>query len=405
MYKIVLISSGQPSLNPRLVKEADTLADNGYKVTVLYAYWNEWGTVFDKKLIADKKWEAICIGGDPRDHKTTYFISRLIHKIAKTINKITKGNYLATLAIARSSYFLIKVAKKYSGDLYIGHNLGAIAATVKAAKHNKAHCGFDAEDFHRNELSNDINNHDVILKTRIEELYIPLVDYLTASSESIGNAYQHLFSEKNPVIIRNVFPKNTEVQQPVINLNGPVKLFWFSQTIGINRGLDNLMRALQFLTHLPFELHLLGNMSEDMKEVLSTRGTDNIHFHNPIPPDDLPGFASKFDIGLALEPAFSMNNDLALSNKIFTYLQGGLAIVASDTTAQRQFMEQFPIIGKTFNKADPKSLADALLYYHQNREILLEARKAALKLAHEELNWEKEGQKFLTQVKQTLNHN
>ena len=49
--KIVLISPGQPSLNPRLVKEADTLAANGYDVTVLYSYWNDWGAKFDKTLL------------------------------------------------------------------------------------------------------------------------------------------------------------------------------------------------------------------------------------------------------------------------------------------------------------------------------------------------------------------
>lgn len=409
MHKIVLISSGQPSLNPRLVKEADALANNGYQVTVLYAYWNEWGTAFDKELIADKKWAAIRIGGDPNDHKTTYFISRLIHKIAKIINKFTKGHYLGELAIARSSYFLIKEAKKYPGDMYIGHNLGAIAATVKAARYNKAYCGFDAEDFHRNELSNDTHNQDVILKAKIEELYIPLVDYLTASSQNIGKAYQHLFPEKSPVIIRNVFPKNIAVRQPIIKLKGPVKLFWFSQTIGSDRGLEIAIEAFKRLENYPFELHLLGHIDDITKnkilESLTRKHKEVIHFYKPIPSGDIINFSSQFDIGLAIETGAPMNRDICLTNKIFTYIQAGLCIVASNTTAQCQLMEQYPTIGKTFNKTDPKSLADVLFYYYQNREILFETRKAALKFAHEELNWENESRKFLAQVKQILNYN
>ena len=80
--QIVLITSGQPSLNPRLVKEADTLSAAGFDVTVLYAYWNEWGTRYDKELLAQKKWKAICIGGDPLASKvSTWFLSRLIFKV------------------------------------------------------------------------------------------------------------------------------------------------------------------------------------------------------------------------------------------------------------------------------------------------------------------------------------
>ena len=94
-----------------------------------------------------------------------------------------------------------------------------------------------------------------------------------------------------------------------------------------------------------------------------------------------------------------------MSLKIFTYLQGGLAIVASDTSAQSQFIKQFPSVGKIFQKENPQSLADSLMYYHQHRDKLFEARNAALALAREELNWEKESQKFLTHVKQTLNSN
>jgi glycosyltransferase involved in cell wall biosynthesis len=405
MLKIVFISSGQPSLNPRLVKEADVLADAGYDVTVLYAHWNDWGAALDKSLLAAKKWKAICIGGDPHQKSGIYFLSRLIHKFAKIVNKKSGGKSLAELAIARSGYFLIQEAKKHPADLYIGHNLGALAATVKVAKSNKKPCGFDAEDFHRNEVSDDPNDPDVILKTCLEDRYIPQVDYLSASSPSISAAYQQLFPDKNPVTLLNVFPSNPGIKQPEINYTNPVKLFWFSQNIGIKRGLENVIKALQLLKNYPFELHLLGYLSEETKDIFKELMDDqpiHIHYHEPIPADQLTAFSAQFEIGLALEPGFSRNNDWALSNKIFTYLQAGLAIVASDTTAQDELLNQFPTIGKCYQKGNPQSLADVLLYYHQHRDELLETRKAALITAREKLNWENESQKFLNQVKQTL---
>ena len=404
--KILLISSGQPSLNPRLVKEADALADAGYDVTVLYAYWNEWGTGFDKELLPSKKWKAICTGGDPLQKNGIFFLSRLIHKIAKTVNQKTGAKYLIELAIARASYFLLREAKKYRADLYIGHNLGALPATVKAAKANKKPCGFDAEDFHRFEVSDNINDTDVILKTKLEDRYLPHVDYLTVSSPLIAEKYKHLYPDKKPVVILNVFPRDLNIQSPELNSEAPIRLFWFSQTIGPGRGIEDVIAALLLLKEYPFEIHLLGHLSVEMQNAFINKiaGIEsvNLYLHPPIPPDDITAFASQFDIGLASENSVPLNRDICLPNKIFTYIQAGLAVMASDTSAQSKLLNEYPGIGKVYKKRDVEALSAALLYYHQNWEKLFETRKASLELARAKLNWETESQSFLATVEKTL---
>ncbi len=404
--KVVLITSGQPSLNPRLVKEADSLINAGYDVTVLYSYWNEWGTELDNVLLPTKKWEAVLIGGSPQKNTLTYFLSRLIHKAAKIINQKTKGKSFASLAIARTSYFLTHKAPKYKADLYIGHNLGALPATIKAAKVNKKSCGFDLEDFHRHEVSNDNVHPDVVLKKYLEEKYLPQTDYISASSPLIAEAYKNLFPGLSPITLCNVFNYNPHIKRPSRNPNDTLKLFWFSQTIGTNRGLNDAIEALILLKDYPFELHLLGYLSNEVRGIFTKQLLKEpnlkIYFHEPLPPDELAVFASQFDIGLALEPGFSINNELALSNKIFTYLQAGLGIVASDTQAQSDLINQYHNIGKVYQKGDAKSLADILLFYHQNINKLYEAQEASLVFAREELNWEIEQQKFLAVVEKAL---
>ncbi|MDB4919645.1 hypothetical protein [Mucilaginibacter sp.] len=403
--KIVLVSSGQPSLNPRLVKEADALDAGGYEVTVLYAYWNAWGTDLDKKLLPHKQWRAVRTGGDPEQKRVTYFLSRIIHKFSLLVTKHTGIKYFTQLAIARSSYFLIRETKKHKADLYVGHNLGALPAVVKASQKHKKLCGFDAEDFHRYETSNSDNDSEVILKAFIEDKYIPQVNYLSASSAQITNAYHQLFPAKKPVTLLNVFPFNNEVKQPQLNTSHPIRLFWFSQVIGVSRGIEDVVKALHILKDDNFELHLLGyhsNQTIDFIEQLNN-GAGKIFYHQPVTPGALVEFAAQFDIGLAMEPGFSVNNDFALSNKIFTYMQAGLAIVASDTTAQSALFDQYPSIGTTYHKADAQSLAGVLSGYNKNRNKLLESREASRLLAKNTLNWENESKKFLTLVRQTLN--
>lgn len=405
--KILLITSGQPSLNPRLVKEADTLSSVGHDVTVLYAYWNEWGTKFDDNLLNSKKWTAIRIGGAPKQNKASYFLSRLIHKLATIGAKKINIPFFAEAAIGRSSIMLSKAAKKHPADLYIAHNLAALPAAVKAARNNHKPCGFDAEDFHRNEVSDDSHSFDVKLKTYIEQKYIPKTNYLTASSPQITAAYQALFPSKAIVTLLNVFNSAPNFSIPKTDPITPIKLFWFSQTIGTQRGIEAVIQALNILPRGSFELHLLGAFQHrDSKayfEKLTTPNLYSLHFHPVIAPDDLITFSSQFDIGLALEPSFSKNNDLALSNKIFTYLQAGLAVIASNTTAQRDLFNTYPEFGSLYETNNMQSLVEILQRYAENRDQLDQARQAFLRLGRSKLNWEIEQIKFLKVIQQTLN--
>lgn len=395
--KIILVTSGQPSLNPRLVKEADALSTAGYEVTVLYTYWNDWGTKFDGPLLKSKKWKAIRVGGDPEQKPLTYLFSRIIHKLAIAGAKKLNLKLFAEFALSRNSRWLIKAASAHDADLYIAHNPGALPAVVKTAKRHGKPCGFDAEDYHRNEVSNDPFSFDVLLKTYIEDKYIPQTNYLTVSSPQIGEAYRKLFPVKEPVTILNVFNKDIDIiiQQP----GSPLKLFWFSQTIGTNRGIEDVLKALHVIKDRKFEFHLMGklqyNTPKEYFETMAGHMPHRLYFHDPVPPEELTVFASQFDIGLALEPAFSLNNDLALSNKIFTYMQAGLAIIASNTTAQHAFLKKNPEIGKLYEIGNIHSLSGILLHYSENINELDKSRQASLNLAQTSLNWETEQLKFL----------
>lgn len=405
-HKVLLITSGQPSLNPRLVKEADALANAGYDVTVLYAYWNDWGTKFDEEQLADKKWMAIRVGGDPSKQSSTYFLSRILHKAATAIYKTTGINLLVENMLTRSTYFLIQEAKKHKAAIYIAHNLGALPAVVIAAKKHKAKCGFDAEDFHRQEVSDDVNSIHYKLTKYIEDKYLNQTDYITASSPQIAAAYKELYPNTDITTILNVFPKSTIGNVQSTSNIEPIRIVWFSQTVGKNRGIETIIQALQVFNSNEFELYLLGNVSTEVKNefiALAQNASNALFFHPPVAPDSLVEFISQFDIGLASEPGFSLNNSLALSNKIFTYLQAGLAIIASDTVAQKRFMDDNPAIGKVYQKNDVNSLINILSYYQANKDILLDTRKASLKLGHEKYNWENESKTFLSIVNKTLN--
>lgn len=372
---------------------------------VLYAYWNNWGTQHDHQLLPKKKWKAICVGGDPQQKPVIYFLSRLIHKIAIVgLKKTGYYRYFADFAVARSSYFLIRAAKKHKADLYIGHNLGALPTIVKAAAKHKKPCGFDAEDFHRQEVNDDVNSFHYKLTTYIEDKYLPSVNYLTASSALIVERYNLLYNRKVTTLL-NVFPKRNPPVFVNGNVNTPIKLFWFSQTIGPNRGLEKIIEAMG-LAKIDTELHLLGHPANGYEALLFLAAANagleksKIYFHQPIPADEIFTMASQFDIGLASETGFCLNNNMALSNKVFTYVLSGLAVAASNTPAQMELMRQYPQIGEIY--ADAMQLSTILKHYNDDREFLYQTKKESFEIGNNQLNWENESSHFINVVENTL---
>jgi len=393
--KACLITPGHLAANPRVVKEAMALSLAGVQVHLIFTQYVDYLIDHDQQILDNNpEWTY---------QSLNWSCSSLLSKINRTIGGLLRLIPNNNTRINRNFLWQLKKATAYPADIYIGHNPGALPIAVIAAKKNKVKCGFDAEDFHRNETSDDENNEDVKLKTAIENANIPQLDYIMAASPQIAEKYTALFDRDIPTIL-NVFPK-THINTIINNTHKPLQLFWFSQTIGRNRGLEAIIEAIN-MSGVQMELHLLGKVSETYKNQLLAvnnkhqQVTAIVHFHAPVPAEKIFELTAKFDIGLAAEPGFSTNNKIALSNKLFTYIQCGLATVASNTIAQTWFMQQYPETGRLYK--DTAELVNILLDYHNNRELLYQTKNASYTTGQTQLNWEIESKKLIEVVNKTL---
>ena len=399
---VVLITTGQPSVNPRIVKEADALQAAGYKVTLLYCFWIYWAIAADAELLKNVKWNYQLIGGSPSYNKWQYVYTKLKLKINRVLNKIFGNKLLfAERSQARGYDELLSAAKSIKADWYIGHNLGALPIVVNASKYNNARSGFDFEDYHREETI-AMQNLDLKRIVYIEEKYVPQLQYISASGNLITQKIKENFPPypRKIITILNCFPLS---RQPVFRNksanDNSLQLFWFSQTIGKNRGLEVLLTVLQELKDQTIHVTLAGRCNKDMEMYiaelpLSIR--DNIHFAGIIPPDDLPAFAATFDVGLAIELAEPNNRNICLTNKIFTYLLAGNAVILSETAAQEAFNIKYSI-GRSFSINNASQLKENILFYKNVSNLELQ-RKSNYKLANEILNWENESKKLLSVI-------
>ena len=159
-------------------------------------------------------------------------------------------------------------------------------AAVKAAKKHNAKCGFDAEDFHRHEVKDELNSYNYKMSKYIEDKYILQVDYVTASSPLIAQQYTLLY-DREVTVLQNVFPKTSASLLINNNQKEPLKLFWFSQTIGPGRGLEMVIEAIG-LAKITVELNFLGLCPDDYKQHLlqisqaAGLSSDRVYFYDPV---------------------------------------------------------------------------------------------------------------------------
>lgn len=401
MKVVVLITTGQPSVNPRIVKEADALYAAGFEVMVLFCFWMQWADDADQSLLKNVRWSYTLVGGSPSKNKLLYFLTKARFKINKELNKKFGNSFLfAERSQARCFDELLRIAKSIKAQWYIGHNLGALSVAVKSAAFHKALAGFDFEDYHREE-----NAGMPIYEQRrivyLEQKYIPRLHYISTSSPMITERVKRNFPifSKPIITLLNCFPLS---QQPEFSIKKDNKkslqLFWFSQTVGANRGLEIVLDALKHLSNPNIHLTLVGRYDKEMQKYINDHARsifNSIHLAGIITPNFLPDFAAQFDIGLAAEVKTSLNRNICLTNKIFTYLLAGNCILASDTAAQKDFMASYEDIGLLYRSNNAEDLANQIRKLYDDHDLLNRLKRNALELAQTRLNWENESKKLL----------
>jgi len=403
------MTPGQPSINPRLVKEADALVEAGHEVHVLCAHMVPWADESDKKLLRKRKWTCSYVGG--RRGSLLYAWTRLRHGLVRKFSDgWIAGSWLGDRALARVTPELLGAAEWYKADLYVAHYTGALAAAVRAARKNGARVAFDAEDFESGyyEKRSGPQQIDLLIED-VERKYLPGCCYVTAGSPGIAIAYEAKYSIPMPISILNVFPLAERPEQFRSTApSGPMRLYWFSQTIGAQRGLEDVIRAMGKLTNCDLELHLRGTARPDHWKHLQDLAVENrlppqaIVLHAPSEPDEMIRAAAEFDVGLALEQPASLNRSICLTNKIFSYLLAGNAVAASDTTGQKPTVEAIGEAGFLYAPGDIDALAEGLRYWSEDRQQLQRARQEAWSYGTYPFNWDFEKKKFLEVVSGVL---
>ncbi|MDF1547216.1 MAG: hypothetical protein P1P88_05310 [Bacteroidales bacterium] len=401
--EILFITTTNLSTNPRILKELRLALERGYECTFIGFKLGNWSDKTEQEhlnLFNGLKVNYLSSGTLAGTSATlsvrhgwlsvvryrwlsvveARYLTTLVWKLSIIFNKIFKKNIkIAAYAHNKRSFQIERILKKQKDkyDLIIAHNLGALYPTFKFAKKHHIPFAFDIEDYHPGEKCSPAERYR--REILMQEL-LPKAAYISYASPLIGEHTLKLLTSAKPESSRldgikymatgtkcisrsvcgtdmlkvEVIAEDIKLPQSILINNSfsqdefqlieiadkKVQFVWFSQNITWGRGLELIVPALLKYKE-KVHLSLIGNKRIDFYNQFLAHFDEFITYIEPLPQDKLHLRLSEYDIGLAIEVSnVDLNKDIALSNKIFANAQSGLFILATDTLAQKQFIEE-----------------------------------------------------------------
>jgi glycosyltransferase involved in cell wall biosynthesis len=397
--KICLVGATHPCHNPRLVREADTLADAGHDVRVVAPSHSRRLAAKDVRLVATRQWRF-----EPIDFRLSGITGRcravLVRgrrRAAAVWHRGFPSRQAGELAYLLALPELKRRAAAERADWFIAHAQAALPVAASAARHWHAQLGFDCEDLLAISTSDPT---DIV--TAIETEYLPRCDYVSTPTAAMAAKLREMRGVALPTVLPNVFPlrlANGLVEPARRPAGHAVKLHWFSQTIGPRRGIEDAIDTIALLG-AGVELHLRGSVSGEYRAALeqlaaSRNVSGRLLFHEQIDHDDLIRSLGQFDIGLALERPDDPNYSLTVTNKVFSYVLAGLPVAATSTPGQLELLEGCPAISVLYPAGDSHALARALAPWVSNPAARRAAQQAAWVAARRTFSWDRISGRFL----------
>lgn len=384
-----------------MLKEAATLGEHGYDVTVLGITNVPHFEIFDQEIMRTAPFRRDMINHLARDPRSRLqsFASRAGTNLAR---RALRWGWefeasLGTIAALR------RRALTHRPDLTIVHTESGLLVGSSLLRRGWK-VAADFEDWHSRDLLPSVQHSRPLRLLRAKEGQL-LRDSVFAmtTSAALAEGLAAAYRAPLPIVIRNVFPL-----QPNPRHAPPAAVpsfFWFSQTIGPGRMLESFVAAWRE-TQLPSRLCLLGDVSPAYRAKLESRVPAQkraaLEFLPVVSPTALPGVIAQHDLGLALESRVPESRDLTIPNKIFQYLNAGLGVIATPTAGQREVLRAAPEAGLVIDITQTAALTrrlDALIADPGARARL---GSAARRAAEERFCWEKEAPVLLEHVAAAL---
>lgn len=229
----------------------------------------------------------------------------------------------------------------------------------------------------------------------IEKFCYSSIDLLISVSPSIIKWYEQNLGNKNNVLILNspqietlesTISNNINYFHDKFNIDNGKLVFIYVGALTEGRGIETLLQAFQnplVKSHVVF----MGFGPLKEKILKNVQDFNNIHFHNPVPHDEVVKIVKHADVGLCFLENISLSDYFCLPNKLFEYIFSGTPVLATN----------FPDISDLVSEYDLGICCDFNLSDLTNAILSLEIKPPGRILKNlENLSWDAQSKKLVT---------
>jgi glycosyl transferase family 1 len=375
-----------------MLKTADALYDAGYQVRVVSTRHVTWAWEADRCVKKRRPWAWRVVDYDRSSARVRQLASGVRFRGAQAA-ALAAGAAQVPLAIGIRGYSrmhdeIVSAVASESADFVYGGTTGALAAVAAGARVLGVNFGLDLEDFHSAEQAGDGSELAHALAERIESEVLPQATFLTAGSPMIADAYSAKYGIR-PTPIHNTFSMNFAAPS---HGHRPLRMYWFSQTLGPGRGLEDVISAVG-RSGITAELHVrarpIPSYAANLTRLqLRVAPSLKLVLHNPESPDRMVELSHGYDLGISTEDGAVLNHRICLGNKIFTYLAAGIPVLLTATPAQMRLAADLGVAASIYDPGDVDALAAILRRWDADPNLRCVVAQAARAAAQRRWHWE-----------------
>jgi len=305
-------------------------------------------------------------------------------------------------------YFdFFRQAKQYSlehpADIYHCHDLNTLYIGMVLKRKHQAKLIYDSHELylHKNRLV-PAGRFKTWILTWIETRGMAASDRVITVGECIADWMAKEYHAPKPAVIINA-PHERDAKalssdvslRKALNVKDSDFLLIYSGGITFNRGLENLIKAVNQIDDLHFVLLGYGSdvyMSSLRALIQSEKAEDKVSFFGPVPHNEVASYLASADCGIAPIMNICLSYYYCSPNKLFEYVQARLPVIASDFPEMQRVVNESEI-GFTFDPEDIESIKSTIRRMMDNPEDRLRFKQNTQKAA-EKYRWAVEEKKL-----------
>ena len=360
MARVAMIVWNEFLNDARVLKEAESLAAAGHRVTV-HALHSP-GVTLEREAVSNGV-EVVRVARSP-----FWRMSRPVggtRAVAANGGRIGRMSPVAqALRIAARGWThlaLLWLMVRLRADVVHAHDVNTLPTAWLAARLSRARLVYDAH-----EISTSREGYSSFRKLvgLVEKALMPSADGTITTTEARAKFFARAYGINRPVVLQNrpreQRPQASERIRQEMGLNEPWPIVLYQGGVQQGRGLERLARVAAQVPGAYFVFIGGGRLDASLRQIAQElRLEDRVRFIPTVSLADLPSYTASADIGVQPIENTCLNHYTTDSNKLFEYVQAGLPVIASDLPEIRRIVRQHDL-GLLVPAGNSEALAVAL---------------------------------------------